>query len=121
MGDLREGVGGVEGVEAGDGEAGVGGGDVELEVAPGTPPEGAVGAGVAVGRDVVADAFDVAVCDFVAIAFFAFGVVEGLGVGEVDGGVFVAVDGERGEGGGEGLAIEQDGDVGVGGDGDGLF
>ncbi len=86
--------------------------DVEVEIAPGAPPERLEGAiGATVGEKAVGEAKGFAVGDFVAITFVAVFVVEGFGVGEGDPGTFAAGDGELRIGGGEGFAVEEDVDV----------
>ncbi len=112
-------VGGEVGFEGVEGERVVGSGDVEIEIAPGAPPERFKGAvGGAVGEKAVVEAEGGAIVDGVAVAFMALFVIESFGISENDMRAFAAGDGELGVSGGEGFAIEQNMDVTGGGDGD---
>jgi hypothetical protein len=107
-GQLFEGIGGELGGEGFEGEGLIASGDVEVEIAPGAPPERLERAMLAaVGEEAVGQAEGFAVGDFVAVAFVLVFVVEGFGVGEDDFGAFAAGDGELGIGGGQGLAVER--------------
>ncbi len=96
-------------------------GDVEVEIAPGAPPEGHEDAmratvgekavGEAEGLAGMQDPFLAGVGKGIAVTFVFFVVVEGFGVGEDDAGTFAAGDGKFGVGGGEGFAIECQVDV----------
>ena len=115
-GALLKGIGGELGGEGFERQRLVAGCDVEVEIAPGAPPERLEGAmRAAVGKKAVADAEGRAVAYFVAIALVFVFVVERLRVGEPDLRALAAGDGEQRIGGGEGLAIEKNVDVGVGG------
>ena len=84
-GPLLEWIGGEVGGE-GFQLQGLGGGlDVEVEIAPGAPPERLERAmRAAVGKEAVGQAKGEAIAHFVAVAFVLVLVVEGLGVGELD-------------------------------------
>ena len=120
-GALLKGIGGEVGGEGFEGERLVGGGDVDIEIAPGAPPERREGAmGAAVGKEAVGEAEGATgmlgavgsgVGEGVAVGFVLLVVVERFGVGEDDFGAFSAGDGEGGVGGGEGSAVEEDVDV----------
>jgi hypothetical protein len=98
-----------------------GGLDVEIEIAPGAPPERLKTAVLAaVGQKTVVDAQGGAVTHGVAVSLVLVFVVEGFGVGEADFCALAAGDGEQRIGGGEGLAVEEDMDVDAGGQGRGF-
>ena len=107
-GELLKGIGGEVGGEGFQRERLVAGVDVEVEIAPGAPPERLEGAMLAaVGEEAVGQAKGLAVADLVTVAFVMVLVVEGFGVGENDLRALAAGDGELRIGGGEGFAVEE--------------
>ncbi len=85
FGALLKGIGGELGSERVQVKGIGAGGDVQVEVAPGSPPQRLEGAVVAaVGQEAVVEPEGHAVADLVAIAFVLVLVVEGFRVGEAD-------------------------------------
>ena len=102
LGALLEGVGGEVGLQRFERERFGAGGDVEVEIAPGAPPEGHEDAVLAaVGEEAVGQAESLRGCftplsrcsRSIAIALVLVFVVEGFGVGEDDVRAFAAGDG----------------------------
>ena len=118
FGALLKGIGGEVGGQRFERQRVGGGLDVEIEIAPGAPPERLENAVLAaVGEEAVVEAVGLAVTYVVAVAFVLVLVVERFGVGEADLRALSAGDGEARIGGGEGLAVEEDverGFVGIG-------
>jgi len=104
-------IGGIEAFEILNCKWRLRGLDFGLQISPGAPPKSYVGPLASVAYESIAKALDMTAGGLIAIALVMVGIIESLGVSEIDGGVSAAADFKRWISRGKSAAIEQDGDA----------